>query len=425
MNDYRLIFLFFIIAVFILYRIRTKTSFFGGLFNRQAFLSVLLAFALVGAISSFFIMMFDYNPEPLIRWVGYQVGRQQLVNFAESVPPYLGDNYAVKDVSRTDLDGDGFNEWLVMYQYDARGENTPLSAVVYDNDQGSPPVIYPYPLMTPNGDYLSEGDYQIDYENVTDNEDAAGNHLDDLLIWGYAELPFGIPAGARRNKLTIFRHQSQAKEPWDQPTNNPPRYVPVGHFAGDGDIDYDSTNKEVTVINRGEYERSQLGMYKVYRLNQEGKSFYDSTNPAVLDQPTIQTINFFPEPPTNITNASYPEQIVLAFYASMCTQEGKDLCSHADKWNKSDFLKPDSEAFERYRATEPGYFGLSSFNVAGLEVEEIYFQPENPGQTSLVTIKFTAGGEATNIATLHLENNDGIWKITRAFDVQQAMLGME
>ncbi|MDM8520759.1 hypothetical protein QUF64_11975 [Anaerolineales bacterium HSG6] len=428
--DYRIIFLVFVVAVLLLYRLRSKSSFFSFI-NKDNILSFLMVVAIAGAIGSFVTMMLDHDPLPWVRRIGYEVGLRQLVNYAEAVPPDLENQLNVVNVMRKDTDDDGFNEWLVLYEFESGSGITPIRAVVYDNDRGNPPTIFPYSLQSPNNAYLSSGDYQFTQEDVVTipGEDS----IDELLFWGYPSAPFGIPLTAQATDLTIFRYRDQGGSTWDPPTDTPSRYVPVGRFHGDAVGPLDSSSKEVTVVRQGNYERSLLATRYVYGLNNEEDSYMQTDNPGELNPPIVKTIDFFPDPPSDIYVASVPEQIVLAFYAAMCGSEGKDLCTHQSQgWDPKKFLADGSEAIDNFRQDE-SYFGIPKFslndisvralNVVGSAVEGSIVGQQD--QISTVQITFIADDSPKQTVTYELQFLDGKWQIVRQLARQVSTLGAE
>jgi hypothetical protein len=378
-------------------------------------------------------MMLDTDPFPMIRRVGYEVGWRQLVNYADAIPADIANQLDVANVIREDTDGDGFEEWMVFYQFEGGSGTTPIRAVVYDNDRGNPPTIFPYSLRSPNNEYLSDGDYQFKFEEIVNTKNGPGNsNLPELVFWGYPKEPFGIPLTANATDLTIFRYQPQESSRWDMPTDNPPRYIPVGRFHGDAIESLDTSTKEVTIYRRGDYERNLLAFRYVYRLNQEGTSYMKTDNPAALLDPVIATIDFYPNPPDDVYNSSIPEHILLAFYASKCSSQKKDLCTHADMgWQAGNFLAPDSEA--QQNQSDSRYFGLPNSSIANISITSLSFSSAmnqtsivgQHGETSTVQITFVADDEQEQTITYELEFMNGQWKIVRKLEQQVSTLGSE
>ena len=221
---------------------------------------------------------------PMIRNLAYRMSFNQLVSFEHAIPTNLEDNLAVSNIMRIDTDGDNYSEWVVFYQFDLRGSSSPVKAMIYDNDRGNPPIIFPYALTPPNRDYLSEGKVSFELKNVTSDRNGPGEaDLNEILVEGSKE-------------LGIFRFR-QNSETWDFPRDAPPRYQPIGFFRGSGGVSFDETTKDVTVKDRGGFERSQLVNRSVYALNQTTNSYWDQYyDPKQLDRklaaPVVSTIDF-------------------------------------------------------------------------------------------------------------------------------------
>ncbi len=445
--DYRIVFLIFVLITFFLYRMSSKKSFFAGIINRQAILSSLTVLALIGSVISFVVLMTNQDPKPLIRQAGYWLSFQEVVSYADAIPPYLTDKLSVKDVVRMDTDGDGFREWVVFYAFDQQGGKMPLQgfdqqdgkmpvrAVIYDNDLGNPPLIFPYPLQSPNNEYLTQGKFVINNnEQVTSDKNGAdGTDLPEIFIWGYPDVQFGLPIGTKAVDLTIFHVEKQTNvNVWEAPTNNPPRYRSMGSFHGDGGTDFDATTKEVSVIEQSEYIRSQLARRSVYALSSVNNGTYmDSTDPTKLGRPIVSTLDFYPDPPDEILSTEFPEKIVLAFYASTCGSTSKDLCNRASLgWKAVDFLAkgqkdgPTPKAMVAWNERQADYFGLPAFSgIKNLSVEKLRFYTEQPDETTIVEITFTVNNSPTKTAKFKLQMINGHWKIVEKLDLQVSALG--
>ena len=376
---------------------------------------------------------------PLVRQGAYDAGFRQLVHFSDAIPDDLQDNLAVIDVERLDTDSDGFNEWVVFYQFDLQGGRNPVQAVVYDNDRGNPPVIFPYALRPPDRDYLSESIVSIAMNQV---------------IEGAAERQVMVSGG---NELNIFRFR-QNSEAWDFPRDAPSRYIPIGFFRGSGGVQFDDETKNVTVIDRNGFERSQLAIRSIYTLRETlykiddqttetAPSYLDDLDQTKLAAPVISTIDFFQNPPDDILQTAFPEKIVLAFYASTCAGEDETLCRRASEgWAPRDFLAPGSDAMGEFEANKAQYFGLSGFsNTPNLSVTHIRYYPQletdtdllpqgrgrdvvtgEEGQFNVVDIIFViARGDAVREETARFEMRlvNGQWKIVKRLPLDIPALG--
>jgi hypothetical protein len=355
----------------------------------------LLLPSLILTVVVFGFLITRTDPMPYIRQGGYELSLRQNVLFADAIPPdlpNLRDNLTVQSVERQDTDGDGFNEWVVFYRYDLQPGNSPIKVAVYDSDRGNPPVLFPYQLRAPNRDYLAEGLAALRFEEVTAGLNGpTGEDLPEILV-------------SDRNQLTIFRFE-QNSESWDFPRDDPPRYNPIGFFRGnigvtaggsDQAVTFDPETKQVTVIDRNGFERSQLAVRSIYGLNPVTNSYWDnletlgSEQPAnpVLAAPIVSTVDFFSGPPDDIWDTTYPEKIVLAFYTSTCGEVDNSLCMNEVEWNPRDFLA--SDALQEYDNGNPGYFGLPSFSgLQNISVSNLRYYPRVETDPDLLV---TGGG---------------------------------
>jgi hypothetical protein len=387
----------------------------------------------------FFAIITRTDPMPLVRQGAYLAGFRQLVLFSDAIPQNLEDNLAVSDVRRLDTDGDGALEWVVFYQFDLQDGRNPVQAVVYDNDRGNPPVIFPYALRPPNRDYLSEGSIHIETQQVID-----GAPERQVMVWG-------------DNELNIFKFR-QNSETWDFPRDAPARYIPIGFFRGSGGVQFDETSKNVTVIDRNGFERSQLAVRSVYALRQTLYriddqstelivSYLDDLDQTRLAAPIVSTIDFFRNPPADILETTFPEKIVLAFYAATCGVADQTLCRRASvDWRPRDFLAPAGEAMTELEANNAPYFGLFGFsNSQNLSVTHIRYYPQlerdsdllvqgggrdvvtgEEAQFNVVDITFAIardGSVREETARFEMRLIEGKWKIVRRLPLDMPPLG--
>jgi len=383
--DLRLIFVVLLIVTAILFVLRQ-----GNLPVRMTdiwtmILDVLLVPAALLTVATFLMIIFRINPEQVILQAISAVSTRT-VSFVTAVPEELSQELRAEFVQRHDTDGDDFEEWVVLYEYDLQNLS-PVQISVYDNDRGVPPVIYPYNLVNPKGQYLGQiaGAINFSLQNVTQDNNgpsAENPDLPELVVRGSP----GV--------LSIFRFNKANKEtipPNEQPQANPPRYESIGYFQGDrgANLGDASPDKPVTVQNqdRGNYERSQLVVRRLYTLNPEldYSTYYASIcnyqNPdtCTLRDPVMKTVDFYASPPQDILASAFPEKIVLAFYAATCGQEDDTLCRWTElNWDHSQFLYPNSDA----SGGQPNYFGLNSLtNSRNLQVDRIdYFLPQGVEQ---------------------------------------------
>jgi len=344
----------------------------------------------------------------------------QTVSFVAAVPPELEKTIKAKFVERQDTDGDGFKEWVVFYEYDLQTGTNPLQVTIYDNDRGNPPVIFPYQLRVPDRDYLSENalGVQISLADVTTDANGPNRqNIPEVLVQD-------------GQQLSIFRYNGRFDtNVWDPPSDSPPRYVAIGAFKGTGgvDIDLESGNKAVTVIDRDKYNRSQLAERVIYALNPVTSTYWDDYDSTRLAAPIMSTVDFFSGPPEDIAQTAYPEKVVLAFYASTCGTTDTTLCRWAGQWKPEQFLVKDDTAWNEYQnpAGGPAYFGLNSFSASrNLQVKDIRYYPALESvntrdlttgpqpTTNVVDIKFTVDGGLDEARSCMMLFSNGQWKIS-------------
>lgn len=365
MEEMRILFLVLLPVTLILFVLRR-----GPVLTMSDMMQILVDFLLVisffGLVTTFFFIMTRRDPLPLLRQLGYQTSLQQLVSFEDAIPPHLEGEIAVQSITRADTDGDGFREWIVFYYYELRDGTNPIKGAVYDTDRGNPPVLFPYALRPPDRDWLSEGAFvRLELVQLV-NAPTGQNGLDppELFVWG-------------NNTLTIFMYDENS-ERWDYPRDAPPRYPPIGFFRGTGGVDYDPVTRRVTVRDRNGFERSQLMARSVYALNPATNTYLDPFDSQRLAAPVISTVDFFTGPPIEALTTTYPEKVVLAFYAATCGTVNDTLCRNADAIVEEPqlFLAPNGEAYGEFLNGNPGYFGLTSLtNMQEISIAALRYYP--------------------------------------------------
>ncbi|NLE76955.1 MAG: hypothetical protein GX605_09415 [Chloroflexi bacterium] len=192
-----------------------------------------------------------------------------------------------------DADSDGAPEWLALYAFDLLNRQNPLKGWIYDGDVGTPGVIYPYPLHTPDGDYLGERELQVQVANVV------GSDPGELIFWD-------------SQTLSIFKVNPRPADPQGMVCDHqsPPRYENIGFFRGDR---VQRSGSLVTVWVRDVMERSQLAIRRIYApvVGQE-RYFFPGTH--TLPEPVEQSVGFLHERPADIWDTPYAEKIVVGFY---------------------------------------------------------------------------------------------------------------
>jgi hypothetical protein len=437
--ELRIAFLVFLFLTGFLLLIRTRGQILGGLNIFQVLMDFFIVLTVSGTVLTFSFLLFRIDPLPLLRNLAYQLSFQHLVSFESAVPENLDKSLAASAIMRQDTDGDDFEEWVVFYKFDLKAESSPVKAVIYDNDRGNPPVIFPYNLRVPGRDYLAEdggGAGQPTFALMPVTQDQNGPNSTDL--------PEILIKSTR--ELAIFRYRNNS-EVWDFPRDAPPRYEAIGFFRGSGGVGFDEQSKRVTVLDRDGFERSQLAVRSLYGINEtntywDAESYWDNLHgerqrdlEAELAAPVISTIDFFPEPPNEITKTAFPEKIVLAFYASTCSSQNATLCRNADQeWSPESFLAPNSEAMAEFRNANPGYFGLPGGfgNTTQVSVSRLCYYPrletdpdlretgqgrdvvtgEEP-RFNLVDIEFVVNNLPAESARYEMTQVDGQWKMVR------------
>lgn len=391
-------------------------------------LNFLLVPAALFTVGLFFMLIFRINPEEVVLQAITAIS-SRTVSFVSAVPSDMEQALQAKIVRREDTDGDGFEEWIVFYEYDLQSVN-PVQISIYDNDRGVPPIIFPYTLQNPNNEFIGQtaSATQFWLANVTQDNNgpnAENPDLPEILVNG---------GGA----FSIFRFNKANKDavpPNQMPSATPFRYESIGYFWGDLGVSIGDTSptKPVTVQNRDReiYNRSQLMVRYIYNLNPEldYSSYYqrncDPVRPetCVLASPVLKTVDFFATPPNDIFASQYPEKIVLAFYASTCATVDSSLCKWAEQnWNTNQFLHPDGDAVGG--KSQPSYFGLNSLDRSrNLQVDRIdYFPMQGPVQTGGQTVEtqdvqitFTVDdSQVPQIIRLETRRDgSGEWKIFR------------
>ncbi len=428
----RIAFLVSLVLTLFFYQIQFGSGI-GPKWLLETFQRILVLVGILTTGALFIILLFRIDPMPYIRLNAYYSGLEQLVNFDNAIPNNLAQNMAVARVERLDTDGDGFKEWVVFYQVDKRAKSSPIQAVVYDNDRGTPPVIFPYSLRAPDRNYLAEEaiDLSVSVEPIArDTDGPQGADADEIMVSG-------------KNELTIFRFR-QNSEIWDFPRDVPPRYEPIGFFRGSGNVKFNRPTKEVIVHDRNGFERSQLAVRSVYALRTDPQTGFETyldpiqalgdAGPPALAAPVISTIDFFPTPPDDIFNTPFPEKIVLAFYASTCAGENNTLCnSYNPDWQPVKFLTGD--ALSAAQTGNANYFGLPALSGnVNISVSQLRYYPQletdpdrlesgagrdvvtgEQAQEGLVEIAFTVNGSALQTARYNMRlvgtPAGGQWKI--------------
>ncbi len=389
---------------------------------------LLVPFALLTGLT-FFIIITGADATALRLKFSQVVSGQRNVSFLDAIPPELQDTFSVAKVSRIDTDGDGFEEWLVFYEYDLKGGGNPVTGVIYDNDRGIPPVIFPYQLRIPDRTYLSENQRAVNFslQQITSESNGLnGEDLPELMVFDYRQRSM-----FRFNKENLNANP----DPAAPPNNNPERYQAIGSFYGSGGVTFNDESKEVTVFDRDKFTRSQLMVRSIYGLQTDGQfaSYWDPRVPLgeeqipTLAEPLMTTIDFYTTAPQDIFATSYPEKIVLGFYASTCGSQDKTLCRNRNEgWQPDMFTSEDSEAWRAVENRDASYFGLDSLNSnQNITVSDIRYYPRIEVESSeklatgptpqdnVVDIIFKVGNAPEQGLRFVMELVNGEWKVVK------------
>ncbi len=365
--------------------------------------------------------LYGIDLDPYFLQAGRWLSGGRLVDFQQVFVHSVNPEMRVCEVQRVDTDNDGFNEWLVFYQFDTANpkdwrkpcpDNSPRAAVIYDNDRGKPAVLFPYKLQPPDSDYLGEYGVSFDQQEIVPNFGASTTDpIKELLFYG---------SGAAQ-RLTIFKYQSNS-EPWAAPTDVTPRYQLIGAFKGTGGVQYNPKTRQVTVFDRGPFERSQLAIKTVYRLHGEGneQTYMTEIGATALAAPVQSTIDFGTNPPLDIQNTAFPEKILLAFYEAL---------TNSRDWQPQDFVAVGSAAEMHLKEKDLKYFGFGEEgSPSALAVTDLKYYPyaeqsiNNPttgnapfvGQVA-ISASATQNGKrvSTGLITFQLVQVEGQWKVNK------------
>jgi hypothetical protein len=264
----------------------------------------------------------------------------------------------VQEVDNVDTDGDGQKEWVVFYRFDLTDGRSPYAGAIYDYDRGDPPVLFPYRLVPPDRDYLSESAVSLKQEDLVKLGET--KPTPEVFVTGNA--------GGIDTDLTIFRH-FQNSLPWEFPRDEPRRYQVIGSFRGDGGVKYDANSKTVTVLNRAGYDRSQIAVQTTYNLDEARGTFMSSADPKQLGAPASSQVVFAFGIPSDILDTPYPEKLVLGFYQTLAQKPSPTI-------RPEDFLT--GQALIEYGRGNLLYFGFAdvSGDVTQVKVTQLSYAPQ-------------------------------------------------
>jgi len=303
--------------------------------------------------SMLLIAIFDIDVEPFLRNFGVILTGNRVVDFYAIFPS----QNRVEQVDYVDTDGDGQKEWVVFYQFDLTDGRSPYAGTVYDYDRGDPPVVFPYQLLPPDRNFLSEGVVRLELFDVVKVGEAQPEP--ELIVYG--EVPSPVEAGGTiATDLNIFR-QIPNSFAWELPRDEPRRYQVIGAFRGDGGVTFNSNTKNVTVLNREDYDRSEIAVNSVYALDENRGTYMSVADPQQLSAPISSEVVFAYGMPPDVLDTPYPEKLVLGFYETLPKKEITAL--------PRDFLT--GEALIQYDNNNLKYFGFGDVSGNWTDVEEM------------------------------------------------------
>jgi hypothetical protein len=189
---------------------------------------------------------------------------------------------------RLDTNGDGYQEWVVLYRFDLPSREqsaSPIAGVVYQPDGSRPPNFIAHELRPPGGEYLCECDCRLNMENVL-----SGLEGDELVVRDRCNDEI--------TRLTIFH--------WDPATK---KYNSPGHFLG-GDVE---VSRDQVVVKERLPGRAQSSLAETYYPD-DSKTYYQQDAPSDILEASKEEIVFALGEPEDVLLSPYPEKVVLAFY---------------------------------------------------------------------------------------------------------------
>jgi hypothetical protein len=299
------------------------------------------------------IAIFRIDIKPYLLNLGVMLTGNRVVNFVTIFPQ----QDRVERIGYEDTDGDGAKEWVVFYQFDLTDGRSPYAGAVYDYDRGDPPVVFPYQLVPPDRNYLSEGVVRLELMDIVTVDGAQPEP--ELFVYG--QIPSKEEAGGNTDTdLNIFR-QVPNSFVWELPRDEPRRYRVIGAFRGDGGVSYDASTKRVTAINREDYDRSEIAVRSVYALDENRGTYMSAADPNQLSAPISSEVTFAYGMPPDILYTPYPEKLVLGFY-EMLPEKDPAIPPR-------EFLT--GEALIKYNENNLDYFGFAGATGTWSDVKEV------------------------------------------------------
>ncbi len=322
----------------------------------------------IGLVILLLLAITRFDPTPILRQLAVAQAQNKVVDFFAVFP----NKDKVQDVENVDTDGDGQKEWVVLYRFDLTDGRSPYAGAIYDYDRGDPPVIFPYRLVPPDRDYLSDSAVSLMLDDLVKLGET--KPIPEVFITGTTD----ATKSSANTDLTIFRYVPNSL-PWEVPRDEPRQYQVIGSFRGDGGVKYNAASKTVTVLNRGGYDRSQLAVQSVYTLDEARGTFMSAADATKLGAPTSSAVVFSFGMPPDILDTPYPEKLVLGFYQTLAQKQTATV-------KPEDFLT--GQALIEYSRGNLLYFGFPdvSGDVAQVKVTQLSYSPQTEAFDASVTV---------------------------------------
>ncbi|MBC7223190.1 MAG: hypothetical protein H5T59_02775 [Anaerolineae bacterium] len=341
--------------------------------------------SLLLAGGSYWVLSQDPPPITLLQGWREEVVRQVAADRAVLLEELPHPQMRVARFVRLDADADRDLEWMVIY---TRQGSAGVRAYVYDGDVGAPGILYPYPLQTPDEDYLGDRAAGLSFRTA------------DLVNLGRPQLIV-----SDLQTLSIFQVNPRPADPNGMVQGSLPRYEIIGFFRGDL---VQRQGARVTVWQRDPLERSHLAVRRVYLPDPDAKTYFRPQTYELRD-PEEESIGFVPGPPAGLVDSPYPETIVVAFYSTAPADQAQDYLVSA---LRDAYLNGTLDFGAPWPRTEVGRF----------LIKEVRYQPVAPTDTeATVTVGVVplragqpaAGAPAPVLLRWFLVRQQGQWKMER------------
>ena len=323
----------------------------------------------LGLVVVLLLAITRFDPTPLVRQTAVALTGNKVADFFTLLPE-KSPQYKVQEVDYLNTDDDSQKEWVVFYRFDLADGRSPYAGVIYDFDRGDPPVLFPYRLLPPDRDYLSEGNVSLKQDNLVTLGETEAKPIPEIFVYG--------TAGDTVTDLNIFRHVPNSL-PWEFPRDEPRRYQVIGSFRGDGGVKYDASSKMVTVLNRAGYDRSQIAVQTTYSLDEARGTFMSAADPKQLGAPASSEVVFAFGMPSDVLDTPYPEKLVLGFYKALAQKQSSTIKPEA-------FLT--GQALIEYNRGNLLYFGFpdASVDMTKVKITQLSYAPQTEAFDASVTV---------------------------------------